>query len=375
MRILFLCARYSPEIGGVEKHVFEITRRLAKLGHEILIITEDKRTGSNSQGAKYHSYPSSDNQIYNIKKIDKSALSEGPRIDKTTIYYLKFGPSGKAKLLRIWWSIWKLKQFIQTSDVIHCHDVFIWYLPFRFIFPFKKVYTTFHGYESYPIRSQAKVIRKLSEKLSFGNICIGEFIKKWYHTVPTFVSYGGTEVPRSKIQIPNNSKYQISKFKRHSAIFVGRLDEQTGILTYLEAVRLIRKKHPKFEFTIVGDGRFGQEAKKVGKVLGFKTDIQVYLYTGQFAFISRYLGMLEAMVAKRLVIAVFDNPVKKDYLKMSPFASYADICSSPDEVAQQVLYYLKHPQEQRKKVEKAYRWASQQTWEKVVKLYLKLWKA
>jgi len=70
---------------------------------------------------------------------------------------------------------------IQEADIVHCHDVFFWYLPFRFLYPKKKVFTTFHGWEGiFPPKWQAKVIRNISEKLSFGNICVGDFIRKWY---------------------------------------------------------------------------------------------------------------------------------------------------------------------------------------------------
>lgn len=41
MRIAQVCPRYSPYIGGVETHVGELSRRLARLGHEVTVLTTD----------------------------------------------------------------------------------------------------------------------------------------------------------------------------------------------------------------------------------------------------------------------------------------------------------------------------------------------
>ena len=40
MKILFLARRFHPDIGGVEKHVFEIGKVMVKDGHEITVITQ-----------------------------------------------------------------------------------------------------------------------------------------------------------------------------------------------------------------------------------------------------------------------------------------------------------------------------------------------
>jgi len=37
----------------------------------------------------------------------------------------------------------KNRQLLQNADIIHCHDVFYWYLPFRFLYPHKPVFTPF----------------------------------------------------------------------------------------------------------------------------------------------------------------------------------------------------------------------------------------
>ena len=283
------------------------------------------------------------------------------------IYRINAGKEDRSKKIRIWREIWKLRAVIASADVVHCHDVFFWYLPFRLFYPTKSVFTTFHGYESYPVRKSAIVVRKLSEKLSSGNICIGDFIPKWYGTHPTIVSYGAVEFKSH--QVTSSSRYK----KNESAVFIGRLDEQTGVMTYAKAVEILQKNYPKFQFDIIGDGKERNLVEKKFTVLGFQKDPEQYLAAYHFAFVSRYLAILESLTAKRLIFAVYDNPIKEDYLKMAPFAGFIVIERDPEKLAEKIMYYLHHPKEEEAMIEKGYAWVKQQTWEKMVEIYLTLW--
>lgn len=333
--VLFLTPFFCPHVGGVEKHVYEIGKELTKRGYLISILTQ-KHTR-------------------NLKSFQK--------IEKMNIFRMPCYSNNKLKKFKIW--LWMLKHihFVQKADIIHCHDVFFWYFPFRFLFLQKKVFTTFHGYESYTISKKAIIIRKLSEKLSKGNICIGQFIEKWYGTKADYILYGGVNPARSSN----------SKLNNKSAVFIGRLDEQTGIKTYIDAFEQIRKKVSDFKITVIGDGKFKNFIGKRTKVIGWMKNPKKYLHIHRFAFVSRYLSILEAMIVKRLVFAVFDNPVKKDYLFMTPFNKYIVITSDAKELSEKVIYYLKHPKEEKKLIDKSFEFAKKQTWEKVVNTYVGLW--
>ena len=80
--------------------------------------------------------------------------------------------------------------------------------------------------------------RKLAEVLTNGNICVGEFMKKWYKTRPTSVIYGGVRL--------EGKKYMS---KARTGVFFGRLDGQTGILDYIKAYNLVKRKYPDFVMT------------------------------------------------------------------------------------------------------------------------------
>jgi glycosyltransferase involved in cell wall biosynthesis len=336
MEILMFSKYFYPHVGGVEKHVDNITKILLREGHNVTIITE-------SLDAK-----------------QKKVLTNASGVKIVRLGFLKIKYLG---LLSIWLNILKNIDLIRKAEIIHCHDVFIWYLPFRFIFPFKPVYTTFHGYEGYPIKRSARIIRKISEFLSNGNICVGEFISKWYGTRPTLITYGAVDTvkPRKKSQF------------EYDAIFIGRLDEQTNILGYLEVVRLLRNKLPNFRLLVFGDGKYLRKSKELTNCKGFVSNAEKYISQANYAFVSRYLSILEAFINKRMVFALYDNKIKEDYLKMTPYSKWIVVEGSPAKLAEKLLYYKTHQIEGNKMIKSAYTWAQSQTWDNMVNNYKKLW--
>lgn len=146
MKILFL-ARYKwPHIGGVEKHIQRVASSLKRLGHKIIIISEEDIK-----------YP-----------------------------HIKF-----LGLLYIWLWLFKNRKLIEQADIVYCHDVFIWYLPFRFLYPSKPVYTTFHGWEGiWPIPPKNVLLKRLAAKLSWGTIAVGKYIEKYYGIRADKIIYG-----------------------------------------------------------------------------------------------------------------------------------------------------------------------------------------
>ncbi len=83
-----------------------------------------------------------------------------------------------------------------------------------------------------------------------------------------------------------------------------------------------------------------------------------------FAFVSRYLAILEALAAGVPVLAHYNNTIKYDYLSMAPFAKYIHIFQDPQKV--NLKFDLKL-------VRQGQKWARQQSWDKVINIYEKLW--
>lgn len=153
MKILFLTRLFYPHVGGVEKHCLEVAKQLVERGHEVTVVTERLLSSS-----KY--------KVLSIKHIK---ICEIPIIQ-----------NGWQKKFQIWWWLWKNRNLIREADIIHAHDVGFWYFPFRFLYLQKPFYITFHGYEQYPPTKGAILVRKISEKLARANICVGDYIPKWY---------------------------------------------------------------------------------------------------------------------------------------------------------------------------------------------------
>jgi len=334
INIIFLTRSYYPNIGGVEKHIYKISRVLAKKGYKITIITENTIVGPVNQF---------DYKINGVKVIR-----------------IPVGRNNWFKKFRIWKWMWNNKELLFSSDIIHCHDVFYWYLPLSIINPMKDVFTTFHGYEGYPVKRKVIIYRKIFEYMSTRTICVGDFMRKWYHANPTKVIYGGVDLPKKK---------NISK--KNSAIFIGRLDKHTGIDAYVEATELIRKKIPDFTLTVYGDGPFKKLIEgKDGIILkGFISNLDSQIQNYEYAFVSRYLSILEVFGSRRYVYAHYDNPIKRDYLEMTPYKDWISVFNSPEELSQEILSGSRN----KKLIGKAYIWVRNQTWERVANDYLYLW--
>lgn len=363
MKIVFITPRFYPSIGGVEKHTYEISKRLVEQGNKVKIVTElDPKIYLNSF-LDYQSRVQSDTYSIKIKKPVKSSQFAIFEIENIPILAFQFGKSGFLKKFRIWIQLIKNRNLFKDADIIHCHDVFIWYLPLRFLFPRKKVFITFHGYESYPISKKSILIRKISELLTNGNICVGEYIKKWYKTKTDFVIYGAV-----------NIQNKIKTITKPSALFFGRLDEQTGILEYVKGFRLIKKTNPEFKFDVIGEGKYEHKINSGIKILPATLNAPLLLSKYRYAFVSRYLSTLESIAAKKLTFVIYDNPLKKDCFTLGPLKDFVVLVSSPGELKAKVNYFLAHPKEEKEIVDKAFEWVQNQTWEKIVNSYLELWK-
>ncbi len=342
MTVVFFSRLFYPHIGGVEKHALEIGKILLKNNHKVVVFTE-----------QYH------------PKLKSFETIEG--ID---IYRLSVGKNDWFKKFRIWREIWKNRDLIKKTDVIHVHDVFFWYLPFRFFYLKKPVFTTFHGYETkFPPSKRAILIRKISERLAWGNICVGEYIKKWYGTNSDHVTYGGIDVHLGGAEsLMPSSPSEVLKI-----LFIGRMEEDTGVPIYLKTLDILKEKKINFEFEACGDGSLRGNAGKYGKVFGFVEDLAGHINKADIIFASSYLSMMQAMINKRLVFAVYNNPLKEDYIKMAPFAKWIIINKSAEQLADKIQYFIQYWYKKNRIVDKAYEWVKSQTWKNIVSTYLNLW--
>jgi glycosyltransferase involved in cell wall biosynthesis len=254
MKILFITRLYHPHLGGVEKHTGEISKELIKKGHSVTILTG---------------------------KYDRNLKNEEV-IDKVKVVRFSYPQVKLLGLLAIWVSIYQNRKLIENADVIHCHDVFIWYLPFRFFYPKKRVYVTFHGWEGiWPIPTKNILIRRLSARLAKGVIAVAKGTAKYYGIKPDKIIYGAT----NKI---SNIDYR-SKKDKYKIVFVGRLNKDSGLLKFFAWLG----KHKKYRVDFVGDGDMRNQCKKYGVVHGY-TESSPFMKEAGICVPGGYLSFIEA---------------------------------------------------------------------------------
>ncbi len=130
---------------------------------------------------------------------------------------------------------------------------------------------------------------------------------------------------------------------RPKAIFIGRSTPDTGY----DAYQLVAKKHKLkldvFTNTPNADRLFPKY---------------------DYAFVSRYLVIIEALSAGIPVLAHYNNKIKFDYLNNAPFRQFIKIFSDSKSAN---LDFSKID------MVKARKWAKSQTWDKVALIYEDLW--
>ena len=89
----------------------------------------------------------------------------------------------------------------------------------------------------------------------------------------------------------------------------------------------------------------------------------------------RYLkAQVEAMVQRKPVFALYNNDLRRDYLLMIPHATeMMVVAGSAAELAAQIRRLRSSPELADPLVERAYAWASAQTWQSVAHTYLNLY--
>jgi glycosyltransferase involved in cell wall biosynthesis len=332
MKIIFLCRYFWPHLGGVEGQVGELSKRLVKKGNQVTVITTKHE-----------------------KSLKNTEIKAGVKIIRLTPLAVKyFG------LFSIWLQLFRLRQIFKQADIIHAHSVLIWYWPLKILLPEKPIFVTWHGWEGrYPIPFKNILIRKIDSLVATKRIAIHDYVLKHYGVKADAIMHTAVDIPQN-INTKKNP---------HQLVYVGRLDKDTGLEKILKALSYLKG----FKIDFCGDGPLKDECAKFGPVHGF-TDPKPYLRS---AFISLSPGVttiLEAFAHRCLVVTTYNNPVKKDYLLITPFKNWLVVKNSPQHLAEAIKKYSQNPELAGDKIDKAFTWAKTQNWNHAVKLYERVWR-
>ncbi|MCI0519416.1 MAG: glycosyltransferase family 4 protein [Chloroflexi bacterium] len=348
MRVLMVAERLPPAIGGVERHVAGLARQLHHAGVEVTLVAPAHLPG----------LPAEDD-------LDGVRLLRTPYATRKRAAY------------RLAWRWWLARRsLLDWADVLHFHEVYAMLhlsLP-ALLFPGPRRYLTYHGYEMrYPIPLRARLYRRLAARQARGYLCVGAYLARWFGLRPQEVTYGAVDLPPSPAApLP----------AAPAALFLGRLDADTGAEACLQATAILQRAHDlPLPLTLCGDGparpaleALARRESLDARFTGFLADPAPYIDAASMVFTPGYLAMLESFARRRPVFAVYAGPVKADYFRLFPQAERTlSLAGSAQELAGQLARYLLYPKERSAAIEAAYQVAAAHTWQKLADRYLRLW--
>ena len=212
MRIAQVCHRYSPNVGGVERHVQEIAERLARR-HEVEVISADL-AGS----------------------LPRSEVIKGVRVTR----FRSFSP-GNAYFIAP-----QITTYIKTSrfDVIHAHNYHA--LPALFAALAKReekfVFNPhYHGAGSTPFRdllnrSYKKIGSKIFDR-SDQIICDSDFERKLVEK--DFSIRGDIKIIPSGVDLEKIRSIKPFEIDERFMLYLGRLDKYKNVQSAIRAMRYL----------------------------------------------------------------------------------------------------------------------------------------
>lgn len=249
MRIVQICPRYYPDIGGVETHVKEISERLAKRGFEVEVVCTDP-TG----------------RLQKHETINGVAITRFRSFAPGDAYY--FAPH----------IYFYLKN--RNIDIIHSHSYHA--LPALFASLAKDerrlVFTPHYHRGGHTLirnllhKPYRLIGRTIFEK-AYKVICVSEYEKR--NVISDF------DLPPGKIEkIPNGlnlSEFANIKYlKKHNGegilLYVGRLEKYKGIQHLINALAYLKD----FKLEIIGKGPYENDLRRQAEELSVTKRITWY---------------------------------------------------------------------------------------------------
>jgi len=287
MNVAQVCPRFYPHIGGVETHVYEISKRLAKQ-FNVEIITTD---------------PSG--------KLAKTEEIEGIIIRR----FKSFAPADAYYFSLDLYQY--LKRHSLDYDVIHAHN----YHAFPALFAAlakcrnKLVFTPhYHGKGHSFVRNvfhkPYKIIGNIIFEKAEAIICVSNFERKLIlrnfrlNTSRIFVIPNGIDLDEFRSIDINKIKKQKDKTLKN-ILYVGRIEKYKGVDYIVKALKYLPEN---YVLEIVGKGTYKQKIIKIAKKLGVIHRIRFFQDLCRSKLIEKYvkadvLVLLSRFEAYGLVVA------------------------------------------------------------------------
>jgi glycosyltransferase involved in cell wall biosynthesis len=335
MRILMVTPRYFPDMGGVETHVSEVTRRLARAGADVTILTAD-RTGRR---------PASE-------QIDGVSIRRVRAWPAQRDYY--FAPGIARVIAEGEW------------DIIHCQSYHTLVAPLAMLAARRAnipYIVTFHGGgHSSRLRTalrgaQWALLRPLLARAT-RLIAIAKFEIALYS--------GYLRLPLERFTfIPNGADLASTPHPNAAPadgtliVSVGRLERYKGHHRAIAALPEVLKQCPDARLRIVGAGPYEPDLRRLAHSLGVSERVEIGAIpptnrhamaallrrAGLVALLSDYethpIAALEALALGRPILVTHTSGLGE--LADQGFARSVPLRSSPAQVASAMLKQLRQP--------------------------------
>ncbi len=341
--VLMLVERYRPAVGGVEKHLENLFKTLGSQHYRFTVLTASHRKG--------------------LRPFEER--------DECTIIRIPHGQERSP--IAVWRYIRSVAHQITPCDILHVHDVtplVFWWIPLVSLIP-KRPFMTFHGYEQDPVPLVWKLIRHLADRIAEDSLCIGRFIEDIYGISCGHMSLGAVH------------ERDGSSSESKGLVYVGRLESDTGIMTYIQALRYLREKYNlKIPLTVCGGGSLMDEIDRISRredldiVLTGVVDDPAGSIDGRLASLSPgYLSILESMMMGVPVIGVATTYLRHRYLlAVRRAGGPISIQTSAQGVAEEIRRLYEDSGLRTRLAKRARDFSKQYTWERLADEYITMWK-
>ncbi|MFQ5591156.1 MAG: glycosyltransferase family 4 protein [Phycisphaerae bacterium] len=346
MNILFFAHRYWPSVGGVEKYTQRMAQALVSMGHRVCVVA----------GATQERLP--------VEEIHEGVVIH------------RFPALRSATRCRCW-LLSRLRLFTRADiiQVSNTHMLEYYWRMIGVLVDRRKVFLTRHGMSArYPVPTSERRRAVRSLALCSGVAHDGRFIERWLGVKPDICPAQGLHPETDDLQ-------PVPEPPPTSSCYVGRLEPDTGIRIYIDAVRTLTcDMRLPLTLNVYGDGSLASElrqycrrARLPVRFHGAVADAQTRITESCFAFVDGRMAIQEAMARRRLVFAAYTNPLKRDYLEGESFSPYLIAVASGEELAHRVAYSISHPDERVDLVSRAHAYTRTLSWHHTARSYLQLW--
>jgi hypothetical protein len=190
------------------------------------------------------------------------------------------------------------------------------------------------------------------------------------------VTYGGVDASAFRHYRPATPKEPLK------LAYIGRLEPDTGLLALfaslesLDDVPLVVSFFGEGSLKAAATVLSGRVSGKISVRVGPPTsDVHSVLASHDVILASGYLTILEALNARRFVVAFYDNPLRRDYLAMHPAAEAMWRCGGAEDFTASLRELRSmRTDELHARYQTAWDWASEQDWGRVAGQYVDLWR-